>query len=80
MQRNLGLLFASNFNPLVYRLEECSPIGDIALLYEHMCGALSDAVGSLTRAVAVLLAAGMRDGQILHSQHELVYDGERADR
>ena len=57
MQRNLGLLFASNFNRLVYLLEECSPIGDIALLYEHMCGALNDAVSWLIRAVAVLLAA-----------------------
>jgi len=45
-----------------------------------MCGALSDAVGLLTRAVAVLLAAGMRDGQILLTQHELVYEGERVDR
>jgi len=80
MQRNLGLFFASNFNPLVYRLQECSPIGDIALLYEHMQDALSDAVNWLTRAVAVLLAAGMRDGQILHPQHELVYEGEHADR
>jgi len=61
MQRNLGPFFDSNFNPLVYRLEECSPIGDIALLYEHMCGALSDGVSWLTRAVAVPLAAGMRE-------------------
>jgi hypothetical protein len=80
MQRNLGLFFTSNFIPLVYRLEECSPIGDIAPSHEHMCGTWSDAVSWLTRAVAVLLAAGMRDGQILHSQHELVYEGERADR
>jgi hypothetical protein len=57
MQRNLGLLFASNFNPLVYRLEECSRIGDITLLYEHMRGALSDAVSWLSRAMAVLMAA-----------------------
>ena len=64
MQRNLGLLFASNFNPLVYRLEECSPIGDIAPLYEHMCGTWSDAVSWLTRAVAVVLAAGMPGGAL----------------
>jgi len=67
MQRNLGLLFASNCNPLVYLLQACSPIGDIALLYEHMRGALSDGVSWLTRAVAVLLAAGMRGGSLAHS-------------
>ena len=61
-------------------MQQCTPAGETAQQHEHMCGAWSDAVGSLTRAVAVLLAAGMRDGQILHSQHELVYNGDQADR
>ena len=59
MQRNLGLVFDSNLNPLVYCRQECSPIDDIVQQHEHMCAALSDVVGSLTRAVAVLLAAEM---------------------
>lgn len=61
-------------------MQHCTPAGETAQQHEHMCGAWSDAVGLLTRAVAVLLAAGMCDGQILLSQHELVYEGERADR
>ena len=45
-------------------MQQCSPAGETALQHEHMCGALSDAVGSLARAVAVLLAAGMLGGAL----------------
>lgn len=51
----------SLFDPFVQRMRQCTPAVETALQHEHMCGAWSDGVCSLAHAVAVLLAAGMRE-------------------